>query len=270
MRPHPALPCLLLTLLLAPSSGLAADFYLSGNLVMSGATGEASGSTDFFDISGEDQDSSPGYGGALGFGVALDEMLPPVWGIEHAELAFRWEVEGVLGRDFELRTEGGDGFFSEASSWSVMTNLWLDVPVHPPLAWAFGRLPILQPLSLYGGAGVGTANLDVETTDNISQGSDSSTHFAWQAGAGISYEFTEWATLTAGWRYVDLGEVETPLAFISGGDPLGNHAFEFEAHEFVSTLRFDFYSRPLKELSPHRWKMPRMPRWRWLPWRRGD
>jgi len=252
-----------------PAPASAADLYLSGDLVMSGASADASGSTSFFDVSGNDADSSPAYGGALGFGLGLEEILPDFWGIESTGLGLRWELEGVLGRDYELRSDGGDGFFSEAKSWSVMTNLFMDVPVHPPIARLFGRVPILQPLSLYGGAGIGITNLDVETTDNISLGSDTVSHFSWQAGAGLSYEFTEWATLTTGWRYVDLGEVETDLSFVSGGIPLGNHVLDFAAHEFVSTLRIDFYTRPLKEFSPRSWSLPRMPDWE-LPWRRSS
>ncbi len=278
MRRHPHVPSLpglaarLLAgaaLLLSASAAPAADLYFSGNLVMSGATAEATGSTPFFTISGDDVDSSPGYGGSLGIGIGLEEMLPAFWGVEEAGLGLRWEFEGVLGRDFELRSEGGDGFFTDATSWSAMTNLFLDVPIHPPLARLIGRVPILQPLSIYGGGGMGFTNLDIETTDNISRGVDTATNFSWQAGAGLSYEFTEWATITAGWRYLDMGEVEADLVFLSGGTPFGNHALDFTAHEFVSSLRFDFYTRPFDELSPRTWSLPRMPSWK-LPWRRSE
>ncbi len=256
---------------LAASSAPAADLYFSGDLVMSGVNADASGSTTFFSISGSDEDSSPGYGGALGLGFALPEVLPSVGSLETPEVTLRFEVEGVLGRDWELRTDGGTGFFTDANAWSVMTNAWLDVPVQKPLSYFFGRMPILDPLSIYGGGGIGLAGVEVDTTDNVSEGSTSENRFAWQAGAGVSYEFSEWATLSTGWRYLSLGEVETDLRFIGGGGALGSHDLDLSAHEIVSTLRFDFHSRPIQEMSPRRWSLPRpsLPRWKW-PWRRSQ
>ena len=276
MRPHRSSTALsiaaaILVVASIASPGRAADLYVSGDLVMSGAISEASGSTPFFTITGSDADSSPGYGGSLGLGVALPELFPSLERFESPDAKLRFELEGVMGRDWELLSQGGGGFFTQANTWSVMTNLWVDLPVRRPLAWAFGRVPVLDPLAVYGGGGIGLANLDLATTATISEGSLQENRFAWQAGAGIAYEFSDWATLSLGWRYLGLGEAEMDLAFIGGGGSFGSHTLDLSAHEVVSRLRVDFYSRPLKELSPERWSMPRPspPRWTW-PWKRRD
>ena len=66
-------------------------------------------------------------------------------------MELRFEFEGTTGREYELRTDGGDGFISEVTAWTFMPNLWIDVPLHPPIAWMFG----------------------------------------WQAGVGLGYELTQ-------------------------------------------------------------------------------
>lgn len=250
-----------------PASGSrAADFYLSGNLVNSTLQADASGSTTFFDIGGSDSDASPAYGGALGFGFALNEAAPSIWGAEMPDWGLRLEVEGITGRDYELTSNGGDGFFSEVGTWSVLSNLWLDFPAHAPISWAFGRVPILEPLTLYVGGGLGLTRIDADTTDNVSRGSDSVNNFGYQVGAGIGYAFTDWATISLGYRYHDMGEIDTSLS-LGAGAPIGNHQLELRSHEFVSSLRIDFYSEPLAELVPTRWSLPRWSLPRWLPGR---
>jgi hypothetical protein len=64
----------------------------------------------------------------------------------------RFEFEGMTGRTYDLRTDPNNSFFTEVSAWTFMPNLWLDIPLGPPIGWASGRIPILDPLSLYTGA----------------------------------------------------------------------------------------------------------------------
>jgi len=239
----------------------AADLYLAGNLLISSGNAEASGSTDFFEVSGEDGDSSPALGGALGLAFAMDEAAPEIWGVEMPGWTVRSELEILGGRDWELRTDGGDGFFSDVDSWSTLTNVWLEIPAHPMIAWAFGRIPTLEFLNVWAGGGMGLAMVDVVTTDNVSRGEDDGIHFAWQVGAGLGYEFTDWATFSIGYRYLDLGEAETELR-LGPGASIGTHSLDLGAHELVSGLRIEFYSSPLAELIPERWSLPRFGRGR--------
>ena len=260
LAPRLVATCLLVLCL--ASSAPAADLYFTSNLLISGGTARASGSTDFFQVSGSDSDASPAYGGALGLSFLLSEASTSIWGLELPAWSTRFELEGLGGRDYELRSKGGDGFFSDVRSWSLLTNTWLDIPLEPPLSRLIGRVPLLAPMSLYGGGGLGLARLDVRTTDNVSRGSSDENNFAYQVGAGLSYDFTHWATLSIGYRYLDMGEVSSQLSLVPG-TPFGTHDLDLSAHEFVSALRVRFYSSPLSELIPHTWSLPGLSRDRW-------
>jgi opacity protein-like surface antigen len=255
---HPSLAALGVALLAlgANAPATAADFYAAGDLRISSGEGEASGSTSFFDISGGDEDSSPAYGGALGFAFGLDELKSDVSGAKTPGWDLRFELEGIGGRDYELLSDGADGYFSQVDAWSLMANSWLEIPLDRPFSGAFGRLPVLRPFRLYAGGGIGLAHLDVATTDNVSRGAAATRNFSYQVGAGIAYSFTEWASLSLGWRYQDLGDIETEL-FIAPDQPaFGRHALDVSAHEFVTSLRIHFYSAPLDEIAPKRWSLP--------------
>ena len=229
----------------APAS--ASDFYLSANLGISGGKGASGGNTQFFSNSGSDTDSSPVYGGTLGWEVGLDEIvaLMPT-GTEHKfrRWALRSEIEGAAGRDYELITMGAEPYVSVVSSWSVMVNQWFDVPIHPPIARLFGRVPLLEPLTFYVGAGVGLGALDVTSSDNVSFGREKSYDFAWQAGTGFNYELTPRVSLGFGYRYHDLGEIDVPLQL--GPTPFGNLNLDLEAHEIATSLRIRFWSVSLR------------------------
>lgn len=242
----------------------AADLYFAGNLSTSSASGTAGGSTDFFTIRGSDRDSSPIWGATLGLGFALNEVNPDGWGSRMPAVSLRVELEGLVGRDYEFQVGDGTGsFFSKVRTWTMMSNVWLDVPFRVALERFVGRTPVLEPLSLYLGAGMGLARVRFETTDNVSSGSQDAFNFAWHGGAGLAYELTEWVTITAGYRYVHLGRVEAELS-LSPTFQIGTQTLDLQSHEFLSTLRIDFHSAPLDEMLPKRWAWPRWTRPRWL------
>ncbi len=168
------------------------------------------------------------------------EIYVPAWKV-------RFELEGSFGRDYEFRTDGGDGFFTEVESHSIMPSVWLDVPVHDPVSRVFGRVPILEPLSIYVGGGAGWITLDAETTDNISSGSDKDTQLSTQWGVGLSYELTRHVTFSLGYRKVDMGDLEMDLRTAPGLDPIGTYELDMEAEEIVSSIRIDFYSFPFPD-----------------------
>lgn len=283
---------------LIPASGpRAADLYVSGNLLNSFTTGDGSGEiflgnqgTPLFEIEGSDSDSSPGFGGAIGFGFGIDELRADIRGYEMPHWNVRMELEGIFGRKYDFRHElatqsvsqappvnAGNIIFSEIEAWSVMTNVWLDVPVQRPVSWIFGRVPVLYPLSFYVGGGMGLARADFETTDNVSTGSDTVNRFAWQAGGGLGYRLNQWATFQVGYRFFDMGDLETKVLF--GQNTLtGTQSIDLTSHEFMSTIRIAFYQAPLEEMAPRRWAAPRLGGWerpswwrraqrRWSKWR---
>lgn len=263
----------------------AADLYVAGALLNSfnSATGTGDISlgtnppTPLFTIDGKDKDSSPAFGGALGFGFGIDELRADVRGFEMPHWKVRLELEGIFGREYDFRFDtesvgggGGGGvnntFFSEVDAWTVMSNVWLDVPVQRPISYFFGRVPILNPLSIYAGGGIGLARAEFQTTDNISEGSDKINRFSWQAGAGVGYQLNQWATLNLGYRYWDLGKIDAKVLF--GDNTLtGRQEVDLTSQEFVTNVRIAFYQAPLEEMAPRKWNWPNWegPRW----WQRG-
>lgn len=256
------------------SSGDAGQLYVSGDVGFSAESSEGSGVNTFTDpersVGGSASDSSPVFGGAVGYQVPLQRVLPVELSLPEVRLPYwpgrsvrlmkrrdewrlpawpvRFELEGRGGRDYELTTKPlfptTLDYVSEVSSWSIMTNLWLDVPIARPIEAAFGRLPVLEPFTLHGGGGLGMASVDLETSDGIEgTGSATSYNFAYQFGAGLGYQLTERVSLGMSWRYLDLGEAEVDIQSLAGTD-LGNFALDVTAHEFTSSVRIVFYSLP--------------------------
>lgn len=256
------LGAMLAALALARGAG-AADLYLSGSLFTSSGSAEAEARTDFFDLDGSDSDSTPVWGGALGLGFGLREVNPEGWGARMPDWRVRVELEGLFGREYEFLSGSGlsTSFFSEVSVWSLAPNAVLEIPVSPAVARFFGRVPVLEPLALYGGGGFGAAFYDFDTTNNVTPASESGVNFLWHADAGIAYDFTESTTVIVGYRYLDLGEVEAELE-LAPDVPFGTKTLELTAHEFRAGIRFDFHSEPLDTLIPKRWPVPRPD---WLP-----
>lgn len=258
--------------LLAPAPAFAADVFLSGNFSMySTATGEAGGETDFFGLSGEDSDTSPAIGGTLGLAFPIDEALPAIRQFEMPSWLVRGEIEYMGGRSYDFRTDGNnpDSFFTDVDTWTVMPTLAIEIPVREPVRWAFGRVPVLELMSLTGTVGVGVSQISLDVTDNVSEGQSDELHFAWQAGLGLSYELTDITTLTFGWRYLSLGTAEADLKF-GPQAPAGDYELDLSSHEFTVGLRLALYSAPLKDMHPRYWRMPRpdMPGW-WPSWMGG-
>ena len=228
---------------LPAGSARAGDVYASATLAISTGQGEAGGATAFFPNRGSDTDSSPAYGLAAGFAIPFEEIFPDRRG-PISDWSVRVELEGLAGRDYELRARGAEPYLSEVYTWTLMPNVWLDVPLERPIAHFFGRIPVLSPLSFTIGAGVGLGANDVDTTDNVSSGSVTSYGFAWQAGAGFGYALTRNVTIGLGYRYLDPGQVEIDLA--AGMTPMGSFELDLSAHEVATTLRVSFYPVPLR------------------------
>lgn len=263
IAPAPAF-ALAAALLLALPSG-AAELYLSGGLGNSSGTGSADVQTDFYTASGEDTDSAPTYGGTIGLAFPMNEAVPVIKGFELPGWVVRTELEYMMGRDFELKSDGAaanDFFLSEVDAWTVMPNFSVEVPLREPIAWLFGRIPILEPMSVYGNVGLGIAQVNLEASDNNSDVDADSLNFAWQGGAGINYSLTDTTSFVLGWRYVDLGTTEGDVKNIQGG---GDFEIDLSGHEIVTGLRINFYSAPLKDMHPRYWRLPRVPAPGWLP-----
>lgn len=229
----------------------AGDLYASGGLSISSVTGSSDGRTDFnFSPRGSDDDSSPVYGGAVGFEVALDEPVPSIGDWTVPDWRLRTELEALGGRDYDLRTKGGDGFFSNTTSWSLMQNFYLDVPMYAPLTALLGRVPILEPLSFYVGGGIGLISNTLKATDNVSRGKKTLYEMTWQGSAGFSYALTDLVSFSLGYRYVDLGQPAVNLRTDAAQPPIGRFKLDLAAHELTTGLRVRFYGVRVPSVAP--------------------
>ncbi len=244
-RPHlnlPLVPVVLMfgLLVFASSPTYSVDLYGKGNVFVSDGEGSSSGQTTFFPLTGDDDDQSPAYGGAVGLAFTLEEALTKIDRVPVPSWRVRLELEGTWGRDYEFRTAGGDGFFTEVEADTIMPSVWLEVPVHEPVSWIFGRVPVLEPLRLYGGGGIGWADIDIQTTDNISSGSDSTSESATHWGVGLSYDLTRNVTWSLGYRKVDLGDLEVDL--LNGPTSFGTYELELDSSEITTGMEVRFFS----------------------------
>ncbi len=223
----------------------ASELYASGNLFISGVNGSAGGSTAFFDITGSDSDSAPVFGGAVGFEASIAELFSRIGEWRVRDWRLRAELEALGGHDYQLQHMGGDGFFTNVSSWTVMNNYAFEVPIRPAVAWALGRVPLLEPVSFYTSVGIGIGGNDVMATDNVSIARDNSVNFVWQVGMGFTYDFTDVVSFGFGYRYQDLGSVRTDLLQPPAVDPVGDFTLGLGAHQFSTALRVAFWSLTL-------------------------
>jgi opacity protein-like surface antigen len=244
----------------------AAELYVSGNLGISFAKGDADYSNSLgLELGGSDDDQSPVYGGAIGMSFPLHELLPwrlrlpsfdipyypgKAWHVSGSEdwrfpgWRTQFEIEGQTGRDFEIITDGPNEFVpfvSRITSHSFMFNTRVDVPIQAPLHVFFGRLPFLEPVTLYGGAGVGASLNELESTDTtLGKDSDKGFTLAWQGKAGIGYALTDNVHLSLGYLYYDLGALDTGF----GEAATAEMTVDLVAHEFTSGITIDFYRIP--------------------------
>jgi len=258
---------ILATLGLSAGTASAADLYLGLMAGFSNGTGDGTGTNDLQPgqkFSGEGEDSSPIYGGTLGIAVPLSDVIPwalripsfdiPVWPGKSWHIAgteafhfpgwsTQMEFEATTGRKFDFRTAGASPltqYVGEVESTSFMGNFRLDIPIQAPMTALFGRLPMLEPVTIYAGGGVGTGWNELKATDSANSGSDTVFNLAYQFGAGMGYAMSDQLHLTIGWRYLDLGEMEVDLSGLQDG----SYKTEFGSHEFTTALRFHFYHIP--------------------------
>jgi opacity protein-like surface antigen len=253
----------------AISPARATELYVAGDLGISWFEGRGVGVNDIVGSrdTGTSTDSTPIYGGSLGVQAALNEALPwkmrlPGFGIPYwpghelrvhegdefqlPDWAVRFEVEHLRGRDAELTTPSFnplDAYRSDVESWTLMGNLRIDVPITAPVRATYGRVPFLEPLTIYLGGGAGLGNTDLAVSTGLLEGSNEKQRFAWQALAGIGYDLSDRVKLSLGWRYVDLDSVKAQL-FDQAGIRRGTYEIDPEANEFTASLSVRFWRLP--------------------------
>jgi len=94
-----------------------------------------------------------------------------------------------------------DGLFSQ-SSYSNTNNARLQSSSY--MGNLIYHMPTDTPFSVYGGAGLGAVNTNI---DNGIGNHGGSTVLGWQAIGGVEYRASEWASLFAEYRYQDAHNV---------------------------------------------------------------
>ncbi len=129
-----------------------------------------------------------------------------------------------------------DPIFADIETHSLMANLYYD--------WDIGRR--FKP---YVGAGIGVAYHDMGVLDcapaipgvctpgNLQRGGENVT-FAWSLMTGVGIEVSDRITLDAGYRYIDLGGVESNRLDIVGFPNPSQRVDDIVSHEIKFGLRF--------------------------------
>jgi len=150
---------------------------------------------------GKEFDTDAGFGGALAFGREFGN--------------FRTEVElAKQAADLDEETVRGYVVGGDVDVTTVMLN-------------GYYELPVYDAFSVYAMAGMGFAKFDVDVEldgRHVYGGSDNV--FAYKAGAGVTYNFTEEMAADLGYEY--LGVADT------------NMADSINGHNVVASFRYKF------------------------------
>lgn len=157
-----------------------------------------------------------------------------------------------LRTDLTVSYRPGYSFSATDTTFSPGTTLIAkgDVKTLAVLINAYYDFPAIAGFTPYVGGGVGLARNDIgKSTITTTTGlpvatidGDTSTHFAWQVGAGVSYAISTAVTLDIGYRYFDAGEGKSADTGTVLGVPatgLTNRG-DVRAHEVQVGLRIGF------------------------------
>jgi len=248
-----------LVALLVPVSA-SADWtaYAAGHIGISTGKGEVVGNVGPVGFDDSDRDSSPMIAGSIGLSIPMDELM--AWklpyGLELPDWPVRTEIEFAGLRDFEYRTLVNPGtppdiYLTSSASWAMMVNGFVDVPttvLERPLAWTFQTRKstirrVLDPITFYAGAGVGTAQVKLDAvTTAARQAKSDDFKFAWQVGTGFGYALTPFVTLDVGYRFFKTRDVEPTLRDSVGNVSGDDFQFSQRVNEFRAGIRVNVYS----------------------------
>jgi opacity protein-like surface antigen len=165
--------------------------------------------------SGPDEDVEFDEGYLLG--VAFGRRM----GASENGLGFGLELEG-LWTDQDANSNGVLQAVTDVTVIGVLLNGTLDFKV----ADAF---------SIYGGAGIGAAWLDVGTkSDSINDFNDEDGPFlAWQARAGVAWHVSDNTAFNVGYRFLNIDDAQID-------DGLGSSSFDLETQQHVLEIGLTF------------------------------
>jgi opacity protein-like surface antigen len=202
----------------ASAQDKASGLYLRGD---AGASFTTEGNRSFGSV---DQGDSYAIGGGVGYRFSPN---------------FRTDVTLGYRGDYGFDQTGGgvraranlDSFVGLVNGyWDITTVAGFTPYIGAGIGFAdnsYGRTRV----STTGGAPIGTLN------------GDTTTDFAWQATAGVSYSVTPKWAIDFGYHYLDMGTAQTGSTFTAGGVGLatgGPLKGDLQAHEATVGLRYSF------------------------------
>jgi len=221
------LPIIALAFILALPSAACAEgtgMYLAPKFLMSiQSTGTVSRSSSLAG-SGVDEYDQFTLGGALAVGMDFwpQQMVP-----------LRLEVEYALRGNSE-QTWTDYGFYT-----SEVKGLWNNSTLFANVFWDFHND---TPFTPYVGGGIGLAfnytgyDVTLHNGEKFSA-DDRFTNFAWNVGAGFSYDLNEMMSFDASYRFVGLGYNEITKNVYGVDHKIANEPYN---NEFMLGLRFNF------------------------------
>jgi opacity protein-like surface antigen len=178
--------------------------------------------------------SANSFGGAMALGYNFDKQF---------NVPLRTEIEYAVFSEAETEMKvksnslGATGTFKQTVDIDTLfVNAYVDL--------AFVKDAVAVP---YVGAGVGVGFIDanIKEKNNVvddntwrDAGSKSHTNFAWNVGGGVGFNCTDNITLDVGYRFVDLGSVNTQTRIIDEDIVRGNA--DIHQHQFSTGVRFSF------------------------------
>jgi opacity protein-like surface antigen len=167
-----------------------------------------------------------------------------------------WRVMPQFRMDVTVGYRGEFGFSRPGGPVAVRTDLESVVG----LATAYYDIVTIGGFTPYVGVGAGFADNRAHTrrtpvsdiaraaasrSSSLTPGDSTSTDFAWQVTAGVSYALTTNWSLDFGYRYVDMGTAKVASTVAAGsaaGGPFAHTTIESDlrAHEVAIGLRYSF------------------------------
>ncbi len=152
-------------------------------------------------------------------------------GLEYGR--WRAELSYVDRQDFEFTTDSflppTPTFFydSEVRADSLMLSVFYTFFKHEAVAF-------------YAGGGIGGTKVKIDVTDGVVEGDERNMNFTWQIEGGAEIELSDNWILQAGYRYIDMGDVDVDLTSIGLLIPAGNYEADLVATEAFLGLRYRF------------------------------
>jgi opacity protein-like surface antigen len=192
-------------------------------------------------------DTGSTFGGSIAFGYDFEKKFNvPI----RAEVEYAAFSQAENKRNVTVIDGNQTAYYTSKQTFNIQT-LFLN---------AYWDIPTGTDFAPYVGAGLGAGFI---TTKGIGSGtlwnngtfnrswSDSTgyktvTNFAWNVGAGLGYELTDYATVDLGYRFVGLGSVKTKTGRDSdgdewdSGDSISHKTDNLYQHQVALGMRFTF------------------------------